>query len=150
MYTPTTGDEMPFARLACGLVALARSSVFKKRPHEREEEDEDAAAKSKQARGVLRLVPIWATCLAYGVVYVQVMTLFNKQGRNMDRRVFGGLELPPASLQMIGAGSVLAFVPIYDHVLVPILRWSTGNPLGMELFYGDWHETLVPLSLKSS
>jgi peptide/histidine transporter 3/4 len=133
VYTPTTGDEMPFARLARGLAALAKSSVFKKRPHEREEEDEDAAAKSEQARGVLRLVPIWAACLAYGVVYVQVMTLFNKQGHTMDRRVFGGLELPPASLQTIGAGSVLAFVPIYDHVLVPMLRRSTGNPLGMTL-----------------
>jgi peptide/histidine transporter 3/4 len=129
VYAPTPDTETPFSHLA----VLVRSSVFTKRHHHREEDDEGAAAKSEQARGVLRLVPIWAACLAYGVVYAQVMTLFNKQGRTMDRRVYGGLELPPASLQTIGAGSVLAFVPIYDHVLVPALRWSTGNPSGLTL-----------------
>ncbi|CAM0958432.1 unnamed protein product [Alopecurus aequalis] len=133
MYTPTPGAEIPFARLARSLAVLARSSGFMKRHHQREEEDEDTSSKSEMARGVLRLVPIWVACLAYGVVYAQVMTLFNKQGRTMDRRVFGGLELPPAALQMLGAASVLTFVPIYDHILVPTLRWATGNPSGLTL-----------------
>uniref|UniRef100_A0ACD5Z3C6 Uncharacterized protein n=1 Tax=Avena sativa TaxID=4498 RepID=A0ACD5Z3C6_AVESA len=134
LYTPTPGAEIPFARLVRSLAALPRSSTFVKRHHQtREEEDKDAAAQSEMARGVLRLVPIWAACLAYGVVYAQVMTLFNKQGRTMDRRVFGGLELPPAALQTLGAASVLTFVPIYDHLLVPALRRATGNPSGLTL-----------------
>ncbi|KAM0841576.1 hypothetical protein ACQ4PT_058924 [Festuca glaucescens] len=130
LYTPTPNAETAFARLARSLATLASSSGFIKRHHQREEEDEDAAAKSEKAREVLRLVPIWAACLAYGMVYAQLMTLFNKQGRTMDRRVFGGLdlELPPAALQTIGEASVLTFVPIYDHVLVPALRYATGNP----------------------
>ncbi|KAM0905243.1 hypothetical protein ACQ4PT_017520 [Festuca glaucescens] len=133
LYTPTSGAEIPFARLARSLATLARSSGFTKRHHRREEEDEDSAAKSEKAREVLQLVPIWAACLAYGMVYAQLMTLFNKQGRTMDRRVFGGLELPPAALQTIGAASVLTFVPVYDHLLVQALRYATGNPSGLTL-----------------
>ncbi|KAM0830377.1 hypothetical protein ACQ4PT_066245 [Festuca glaucescens] len=133
LYAPNPGAESPFVRLARSLAALVRTSDFAKRHHRHEEEDEDAAAKSEEARGVLRLVPIWAACLAYGVVYAQVMTLFNKQGRTLDRRVFGGLELPPAALQTLGPASILLFVPIYDRVLVPVLRCATGSPSGLTL-----------------
>uniref|UniRef100_A0ACD5UEX4 Uncharacterized protein n=1 Tax=Avena sativa TaxID=4498 RepID=A0ACD5UEX4_AVESA len=133
LYAPNPGAESPFSRLARSLSALARSSNFATRYHRGGEEDDDAAAKSEEARGVLRLVPIWAACLAYGVVYAQVMTLFNKQGRTLDRRVFGGLELPPAALQTLGPASILLFVPIYDRVLVPTLRCVTGSPSGLTL-----------------
>uniref|UniRef100_A0ACD5Y381 Uncharacterized protein n=1 Tax=Avena sativa TaxID=4498 RepID=A0ACD5Y381_AVESA len=135
MYARTPGAESPFARVAHSLAALARSSGFTKRHHMMHDKEEDVAAKSEEARRVLRLVPIWAACLAYGVVCAQVMTLFNKQGRTMERRVFSGgfLEFPPAALQTLGAGCVLIFVPIYDHVLVPALRGTTGNPSGLTM-----------------
>ncbi|CAM0902423.1 unnamed protein product [Alopecurus aequalis] len=134
MYAPTPDAESPFARLAHSLAALARSSFGAKRRQEwLEGDDEDDVAKSEEARGMLRLVPIWAACLAYGVVYAQVMTLFNKQGRTLDRRIFGGLELPPAALQTLGPASILLFVPIYDRVLVPALRCVTGTPSGLTL-----------------
>uniref|UniRef100_A0A453DKV7 Major facilitator superfamily (MFS) profile domain-containing protein n=1 Tax=Aegilops tauschii subsp. strangulata TaxID=200361 RepID=A0A453DKV7_AEGTS len=108
LYAPTPGAESPFAH-------------------------EDVAAKSEEARGVLRLLPIWAACLAYGVAYAQIMTLFNKQGRTLDRRIFGGLELPPAALQTLGPASILLFVPIYDRLLVPALGRATGKPSGLTL-----------------
>uniref|UniRef100_A0A453DKV3 Major facilitator superfamily (MFS) profile domain-containing protein n=1 Tax=Aegilops tauschii subsp. strangulata TaxID=200361 RepID=A0A453DKV3_AEGTS len=106
LYAPTPGAESPFAHVA---------------------------AKSEEARGVLRLLPIWAACLAYGVAYAQIMTLFNKQGRTLDRRIFGGLELPPAALQTLGPASILLFVPIYDRLLVPALGRATGKPSGLTL-----------------
>jgi solute carrier family 15 (peptide/histidine transporter), member 3/4 len=80
---------------------------------------------------VLQLLPIWTACLAYGVVFAQIMTFFNKQGRTLDRRFFGSLELPPAALQTFGPAAILLFVPIYDRVLVPALRCVTGNPSGL-------------------
>uniref|UniRef100_A0ACD5Y333 Uncharacterized protein n=3 Tax=Avena sativa TaxID=4498 RepID=A0ACD5Y333_AVESA len=126
MYVHTPGAESPLARLAHSLAALARTRSSSGK-HDKEE---DVA---EEARRVLRLVPIWAACLAYGVVCAQVMTLFNKQGRTMERRFFGGFEFPPAALQTLGAGSVLVFVPIYDHVLVPTLRGTTGNPSGLTM-----------------
>uniref|UniRef100_A0ACD5WFD8 Uncharacterized protein n=1 Tax=Avena sativa TaxID=4498 RepID=A0ACD5WFD8_AVESA len=135
MYAPTPGARSrPFSLLARSLIALAKSSVSGAKTHHRgeeEEDDEDAAAKSEDACGVLRLLPIWAACLAYGLVFAQVTTLFNKQGRTLDRRIFGGLELPPAALQTLGPVSILVFVPVYDRVLVPVLRRATGNPSGL-------------------
>ncbi|KAG2575927.1 hypothetical protein PVAP13_7KG361601 [Panicum virgatum] len=58
-----------------------------------------AAAAAANCR---RLLPIWATSLVYGVVYAQIMTLFNKQGRTLDRRLVRAIQLPPAALQTLG------------------------------------------------
>lgn len=135
LYAPNSDAESPFVRLARGFAALGRNSSFsfgRKRHHPADEDSTDKVL-SDEARAVLRLLPIWATCLAYGVVYAQVTTLFNKQGRTLDRRIFGGLELPPAALQTFGPASILVFVPIYDRVLVPALRSTTGNPSGLTL-----------------
>ncbi|VAH55013.1 unnamed protein product [Triticum turgidum subsp. durum] len=130
LYAPTPGAESPFTRLGRSLVALMRnSSLFRTKGCQ----DEDVAVKSEEARGVLRLLPIWAACLAYGVAYAQIMTLFNKQGRTLDRRIFGGLELPPAALQTLGPASILLFVPIYDRLLVPAVGRATGKPSGLSL-----------------
>uniref|UniRef100_A0ACD5XI27 Uncharacterized protein n=1 Tax=Avena sativa TaxID=4498 RepID=A0ACD5XI27_AVESA len=135
LYVPNSGSESPFMRLARGLSALCRSSKFLHNTKRHHPEDEDVIDKvqSEEAWAVLRLLPIWATCLAYGVVFAQISTLFNKQGRTLDRRIFSGLELPPAAIQTFGPISILLFVPIYDRVLVPVLRRATGNTLGLTL-----------------
>lgn len=138
LYAPTPEAKSPFRRLARGLAAVVaaktkrggRRRVLLLPSHSEEEEEEEAA----DARCVLRLLPIWAASLAYGVVYAQIMTLFNKQGRTLDRRIGeGGLELPPAALQTLGPASILLFVPVYDRAVVPALRWATGNPSGLSM-----------------
>ncbi|OEL37572.1 Protein NRT1/ PTR FAMILY 5.10 [Dichanthelium oligosanthes] len=139
-------QQSPFVRLARGLravivtTAASRGRLLPQRHHKRcqwESSSEISAAASAEhdARCVLRLLPIWATSLAYGVVYAQIMTLFNKQGRTLDRRIGFGLveELPPAALQALGPVSILLFVPVYDRALVPALRWATGNPSGLSM-----------------
>uniref|UniRef100_A0A0E0KX80 Major facilitator superfamily (MFS) profile domain-containing protein n=1 Tax=Oryza punctata TaxID=4537 RepID=A0A0E0KX80_ORYPU len=118
LYAPTPDAANPLSRFARGVLAALR--------------DKDDKQSSEEARGVLRLLPIWATCLAYGVAYAQIMTLFNKQGRTLDRRIGdGGLELPPAALQTFGPVTIMGFVPIYDRAVVPVLRRVTGNPRGL-------------------
>uniref|UniRef100_A0ACD5XG87 Uncharacterized protein n=1 Tax=Avena sativa TaxID=4498 RepID=A0ACD5XG87_AVESA len=137
IYAPTPGNESPFTRLVCGFAVLVKNSSFPFGAREddlREEEDDEAAVtRSEEARTVLRLLLIWAACLAYGVVFAQIMTFFNKQGRTLDRRIFGGLVLPPAALQTFTPVSILVFVPLYDRVLVPALHRTTGNPTGLTL-----------------
>ncbi|KAF7012726.1 hypothetical protein CFC21_026885 [Triticum aestivum] len=128
---PTTDVESPFARLGRSLGTLIKSSSFPFSTNGHQ--DDDVVAKSEEARSMLRVLPIWAACLAYGVAYAQIMTLFNKQGGTLDRRVFGGLELPPAALQTLGPASILLFVPIYDRLLVPALGRLTGKPSGLTL-----------------
>ncbi|KAM3299244.1 hypothetical protein ACQJBY_040636 [Aegilops geniculata] len=138
LYAPTPGAENPFAVLARSLAALAQhdnatsSSLLGNKKEYQVEQKEDAV-KKEEAHGIVRLLSIWAACLAYGVVFAQFMTLFNKQSRTLDRRIFGSLELPPAALQMLGPATTLLFVPIYDCVLVPMLRRATGTPSGLTL-----------------
>ncbi|KAM3391706.1 hypothetical protein ACQJBY_013043 [Aegilops geniculata] len=131
LHAPIIGSGSPFIRLGCSLITLARNSGFSFHAKRRMHEDEDATTNLEEARGVLRLLPIWVACLAYGVVFVQITTLFNKQGHTLDCHIFGSLELPPAMLQAFWPASVLLFVPFYDRVLVPALRCLTGTPSGL-------------------
>ncbi|KAF3445416.1 hypothetical protein FNV43_RR10592 [Rhamnella rubrinervis] len=87
----------------------------------------------EEAKAVLRLVPIWGTCLAYGIVYAQSTTFFTKQGATMERRIVPGFDLPAASLQSLIGVAIVLFVPIYDRILVPVARECTRNPFGITM-----------------
>ncbi|XP_008783395.2 protein NRT1/ PTR FAMILY 5.10-like [Phoenix dactylifera] len=86
-----------------------------------------------EAKGILRLFPIWATCLIYAVVFAQSSTFFTKQGSTLDRRIGSNLEVSPAALQSFISASIVAFIPIYDRILVPIARKFTKKPAGFTM-----------------
>ncbi|KFK35753.1 hypothetical protein AALP_AA4G032000 [Arabis alpina] len=87
----------------------------------------------EEAKAVLRLFPIWMTCLIYAIVYAQSTTFFTKQGATMDRSILPGLVVPAATLQCLINLSVVAFIPIYDRILIPITRSFTQNPSGITM-----------------
>ncbi|KAL5558418.1 hypothetical protein UlMin_034629 [Ulmus minor] len=87
----------------------------------------------EEAKAVLRLIPIWATCLIYGLVFAQSSTLFTKQGATMDRTIVSGFKIPAASLQCFIHLSNLTFIPIYDWILVPIATSFTRRPSGITM-----------------
>ncbi|KAF2297342.1 hypothetical protein GH714_021714 [Hevea brasiliensis] len=87
----------------------------------------------EEAKAVLRLVPIWASCLLFGVVDVQFSTLCTKQGATMDRSISPGFDIPPASLQSLMSLSIVSFIAIYDRIIVPIARNVTGEPSGITM-----------------
>ncbi|EFH63672.1 proton-dependent oligopeptide transport family protein [Arabidopsis lyrata subsp. lyrata] len=94
----------------------------------------EMACKSRDvddATTLVRLIPVWLTTLAYAIPYAQYMTFFTKQGVTMERTIFPGLEIPPASLQALISITIVLFVPIYDRVLVPIGRSITKDPCGI-------------------
>ncbi|ONK73001.1 uncharacterized protein A4U43_C04F26000 [Asparagus officinalis] len=76
---------------------------------------------------------MWATCLIYAVVFSQSSTFFTKQGSTLDRRISSNLQVPPAALQSFISVSIVAFIPIYDRVLVPIARNFSKVPSGFTL-----------------
>ena len=87
----------------------------------------------KEAKAVLRLFSIWATCLVYAIVSAQSSTFFTKQGATMDRSVGLGFDLPAASSQSFIGITIVLFVPIYDCIFVPSARAFTRNQSGITM-----------------
>lgn len=115
----------------------AKLTFLDKAVHVREgtDEDEDACTivDIDDAKGVLRLVPIWCTCLGYAIISSQASTLFTKQGATMDRHITHGFQIPAASLQSLISISILILIPIYDCILIPIARIITKKPAGISM-----------------
>ncbi|KAG9444143.1 hypothetical protein H6P81_015483 [Aristolochia fimbriata] len=91
------------------------------------------AIQVEDAKTLLQLVPIWASCLIYGVVFAQSSTFFTKQGSTTDRRIGPHFKIPPATLQGLISLSIVLVIPIYDRILVPLARSLTGKPSGITM-----------------
>jgi len=85
----------------------------------------------EEVKLVLRLIPIWISCLMFTVVQSQVHTFFIKQGATMVRSIGPHFQIPPASLQGLVGVTILFAVPFYDRVFVPLARKFTGKPTGI-------------------
>ncbi|KAI9115185.1 hypothetical protein K1719_013504 [Acacia pycnantha] len=83
---------------------------------------------------VLGLIPIWLTSLYFNLVQAQTSTFFTKQGSTMIRSLGPHhFTIPPASLQCFSGFVVIIFIPVYDRLLVPLVRKFTGKPTGITI-----------------
>jgi solute carrier family 15 (peptide/histidine transporter), member 3/4 len=78
---------------------------------------------------LVRMLPMWATSIVYFVVYSQCSSVFIEQGMVLDKQI-GCFSIPPASLSTFDVISVLAWIPIYDKILIPAARRFTGKERG--------------------
>ncbi|ERN04735.1 protein NRT1/ PTR FAMILY 5.10 [Amborella trichopoda] len=85
----------------------------------------------EDAKLLLRLVPIWASCLLYTIVYAQSPTFFTKQGITMDRKLGSTFMVPPAALQTFINVVALIVVPLYDRLIIPMARKVKGDECGI-------------------
>ncbi|KAL8110184.1 hypothetical protein AgCh_026049 [Apium graveolens] len=99
----------------------------------KEDEKVCSISEVEEAKSVLRLAPVWASCLVYGIVFAQPITLFTKQGVTMNRSIGSKFQIPPAALQAFIYLAVLLFIPVYDRALVPIARVLTRKPAGITM-----------------
>ncbi|KAI9101463.1 hypothetical protein K1719_023945 [Acacia pycnantha] len=97
------------------------------------EEEACSLREVEEAKAVLRLFPIWAASLVFGIIYAQMATLFTKQGITMDRTIFPGFDIPPASLQTFIPLGIVVFTLIYDRIFVPVARIFSKKPLGITM-----------------
>ncbi|KAL6880070.1 hypothetical protein ACP4OV_011635 [Aristida adscensionis] len=86
----------------------------------------------EEAKCILRVLPVWATCIVYYVAFAQTNTYVVLQAQQSDRRL-GGFEMPPASFTVVPMLALAAWVPFYDCVAVPWLRRLTGREEGITL-----------------
>lgn len=85
----------------------------------------------EEVKLVLRLIPIWLSCLMFTVVQANLHTYFTKQGSTLVRSIGPHFQIPPASLQGLVGVTILFAVPLYDRVFVPLARKFTGHPTGI-------------------
>lgn len=87
----------------------------------------------EEVKLVIRLIPIWLSCLMFSCVLVQLHTFYTKQGSTMDRSLGPNFKVPPASLQSLVGFTILVAVPLYDRIFVPLARKVTGHRSGITM-----------------
>ncbi|GMY19714.1 protein NRT1/ PTR FAMILY 5.4 isoform X2 [Fagus crenata] len=70
----------------------------------------------EEVKLILRLNPIWLSCIMYPTVQSQLRTYFTKQ----NSRMF-----------LVASVTAITTVPIYDRVFIPIAQKLTGHPSGI-------------------
>jgi peptide/histidine transporter 3/4 len=79
---------------------------------------------------LVRMLPIWATCVLYAASLGQMTTTFIQQGMAMDTRVHG-FKVPVASLVSVEVVFMLLWVVLHDAAIIPLARRATGRPGGL-------------------
>jgi peptide/histidine transporter 3/4 len=85
----------------------------------------------EEVKLVIRLIPIWLSCLMFTVVQTQLATFFTKQSSTLNNSIGPHFKLPPASLQGFVGIVILFAVLIYDKFFVPFARKITGHHSGI-------------------
>lgn len=89
----------------------------------------------EEVKLVYRMLPIFFATILYWTIYMQMSSFFVVQGSKMDREIglpfnLGSFYIPAASLTVINTFAIVALIPIYDRILVPVLR-KIGRPITM-------------------
>ncbi|KAL1823353.1 hypothetical protein ACET3Z_010131 [Daucus carota] len=79
----------------------------------------------------LRVLPIWASTIALSISFAQLSTFFLSQASIMDRKLGSSFVIPSGSVPVFSAINAIILVPIYEKVIVPVLRKRTGHRRGL-------------------
>ncbi|CAK8530804.1 unnamed protein product [Lathyrus sativus] len=85
----------------------------------------------ENAKIILSMVPIFFCTIIMTLCLAQLQTFSVQQGYTMDTSFTKHFDIPPASLPIIPIMFLIILAPIYDRVLVPVLRKFTGIPTGV-------------------
>lgn len=89
--------------------------------------------KVEEVKLIVNTIPIWLTSLAFGLCLAQPSTFFVKQAATMNLNITNHFKIPPASVYAVGAIGMIVTVTVYDRILVPFMRKSTGNERGLNI-----------------
>ncbi|XP_071715136.1 protein NRT1/ PTR FAMILY 4.6-like [Rutidosis leptorrhynchoides] len=85
----------------------------------------------ENAKIILSMVPIFFCSIIMTLCLAQLQTFSVQQGVTMDIKLTNSFNMPPASLPIIPVIFLLFLIPIYDQLIVPLIRKFTGIPTGI-------------------
>ncbi|KAK8675625.1 hypothetical protein V6N13_033690 [Hibiscus sabdariffa] len=85
----------------------------------------------ENAKIIFRMFPVFTCAIIMTLCLAQLQTFSVQQGLTMDTQVFGSFHISPASLPIIPIIFMIIVVPIYDQIIVPMLRKFTGHLTGI-------------------
>nr|CAD1825267.1 unnamed protein product [Ananas comosus var. bracteatus] len=113
---------------------LDKAAIISCDDSESNKKTSDAAATATQVeevKMVLKLLPVWSTCILFWTVYSQMTTFSIEQATYMDRRL-GSFLVPAGSLSVSLFLSILLFTSLNEKLLVPFARrFVTRSPQGL-------------------
>jgi solute carrier family 15 (peptide/histidine transporter), member 3/4 len=86
----------------------------------------------KEVKILIRMLPIWFTCVFYSAAMCQTATTFVQQGNAMDTRI-GSFSVPAASLNSAEVIFMMIWVALQGSIVIPLARKYIGNPSGLTL-----------------
>uniref|UniRef100_A0A2C9UPJ0 Uncharacterized protein n=1 Tax=Manihot esculenta TaxID=3983 RepID=A0A2C9UPJ0_MANES len=84
----------------------------------------------EEVKMVLKLIPIWSTCILFWTVYSQMTTFTIEQATFMERKL-GSLLVPSGSFSAFLIITILLFTSLNERLFVPLARNLTHNPQGL-------------------
>ncbi|KAL1348101.1 hypothetical protein HN51_024084 [Arachis hypogaea] len=84
----------------------------------------------EEVKMVIKLIPIWSTCILFWTIYSQMNTFTIEQATFMDRKV-SSFVVPSGSLSAFLFITILLFTSLNEKVTVPLARKLTHNTQGL-------------------
>ncbi|CAK7349027.1 unnamed protein product [Dovyalis caffra] len=84
----------------------------------------------EEVKMVIKLIPIWSTCILFWTVYSQMTTFTIEQATFMNRKV-GSLVIPSGSYSTFLFITILLFTSLNERLFVPLARKLTHNAQGL-------------------
>ncbi|KAL5212373.1 hypothetical protein ABZP36_023220 [Zizania latifolia] len=101
----------------------------------RKEAEASTVTEVEEVKMVVKLLPIWSTCILFWTVYSQMITFSVEQATRMDRHLrpgaAAGFAIPAGSLSVFLFLSILLFTSLNERVLVPLASRLTRRPQGL-------------------
>lgn len=87
----------------------------------------------EEVKCLIRIMPIWASGIISFTSMAQQGTFTLSQALKMDRHLGPNFQIPAASISVISMLTIAIFLPIYDRIIVPVLRKFTKREGGITL-----------------
>ncbi|CAM0872590.1 unnamed protein product [Alopecurus aequalis] len=92
------------------------------------------AQQVEEVKCLARIIPVWSSGIVYFVVLTQLGTYTVLQAAQTDRQLgHSGFQIPQGSFVVFNMLTLTLWIPVYDRLLVPLLRRVTKREGGISL-----------------